>query len=715
MARPDKHSRIAARAQEKVHSLLERRRFGEAADALLTLPRGDRGFALATVAAGAQLEIDQAFVQQAQPSLLAWLARVEREPQLAAALGERTRFALFSAALRARMWPRAQALWDALRPKLREHAAFEGHLLAAIDSVVSTRGEPDAAVLAQLLAQDARLGHGDVRPRNENAYPAPQALEHVEPACLACFGSEPWSRFREMVWRWLSVASPAVAQRLRVLFVELSERELLQRARAGSAEASEVARWMASCALEAGAPSELEAQVALCLRVSARLAAAKGAAVKSCEALAVVASSALRYPALRPLIAGSVLGGDYGAAAAATCRELLRLAVAAEPAPEVLIAVAVELHVRQLHLPDDGDCPQWFSAAFEVALADPAALAAALGSKVAAATARGLDNPCAEPCHALLEVLPVTLAVRALDRVWEHADSSLRERLAAPSGLLLDRMRAPVRVKPSQGVEELRDLLGMMGSDLADAPVSQLKALMNSTLGQELLGELVAEAEGAEQPIAPKFEADARTLLGRVGAYNPEALEAALMRASDKAEVRRIAGAYLARASTLLARYRMLETAVRHGNAHALSALERHCCDGIVVRAADAAAALLEAESASAPRRLCNRFARLLLEEKKSEPDALEQPHVVRAVLIANRRVGKEKPRVQKTAKRAGAKKPAKAMSALRKPKAAATASEPSPRKGKRAAPQAALSAQQSLLDLHDRNEKEQEDARARR
>jgi len=657
-----------------LQTLLDRRRFAEAADAWLSLPSAERGSALDVVVAGAQVEIDQAFTQRSQSSLVVWVTRAEREPRLAAALNERARFALFAAALRARMWPQAERLWAALRLGLQGQAEFTGPFLAAIDAVVNTRGAPDPVVVHDLLSQDTRLGHDVVRPRIHHA--APRELEEVEPACLACFGSERWSRFREVVTSWLHQAGPEVSQALRSLSMELSERELLLRARAGTADASEVARFMATCALDAGAPAELEPQIAQCLRVSARVASSPGAAAKSCEALAAVATAALRYPALHGFIAESLLAVQVDALGSATRRELLRIAIAADDSPAVLVRVAIELHVHQLHAPEEGDCPGWYAAAFEAALTTPNVLAAELSKSVANAEMSQRANPCAEPCHALLEVLPVPLAVAAVDRLWDHVSEALRVRLGQVSELLLDRMRAPALDPADLEPADLRRLLA--GSELEDTPDAALKAVLSTRLGRQLLEELTEEESVVVAPIAHAYDAEAHTLLNRVAAYHPVALAAALARvpASDKAEVRRLARAHLARADTLLGRYRVIARAVRADCETVLLPLEAECCEGIVPHAADAAAALTAAEHA-APLRLRNRFARLLLEALEREPEALAQLPVARAAALARRRVGRKKPRAKTTKKPTAASAPTKTASALKKRAANSKAGKP--------------------------------------
>ncbi len=112
---------------------------------------------------------------------------------------------------------------------------------------------------------------------------------------------------------------------------QLSERDLLLRARDAAQAALEVARFVASLATDAGAPAELESVVAVALRAVARSLGSGTVTAGNLDSLAVVVAAARPYASLRPLVATAVLGVDLSAASEVALRELLRLALAADP------------------------------------------------------------------------------------------------------------------------------------------------------------------------------------------------------------------------------------------------------------------------------------------------------------------------------------------------------------------------------------------------
>ena len=620
MGRPNKRDRQAARAREQVQASLARERAADAASALLTLPREDRSFALPALAAAAQPEIERAYAQRSQTELVSWLAHIEREPRLWSLLDAPARYALFSAAVRGRMWPRAQKLWPDIRPCIDTHPLCE-----AIGALVANAGSLPPGSARQVLDSEIRLGYDLPRPRVE--HPVPQTLPQLEAACLRCFGCEPWSSFQEVVTRWLQSVPTDLAGPLRLLSAQLSERELLCRAQDNPGAALKVARFIIGCVGDAGSPAELEDLVELCMRVAARAASDAADNSRACEILLAAAHVAWRYPRLREMVAQAVLEARLETAQAPVARDLLRLALTSDPNPRAVIAAAVELHVLELHAPEHGGTPDWFEDAVSAALGDPQAFARALQECSETSPWRERSE-CAEPCHALIEALSVEGALRAVDAVWADASEALRASLSGVCHLLLERIQRP----PEPVLTDLAPLGSFAAGGEARSDRARSEAL------RSIVRALAAGwNESAEYD--PAYEGDARKFLERAAAYDPGCLERAIERAESKAETLRLARRHLQRAKTLCERLALLGKALAAQCPGALSALETSFLDDISPDALDTAKTLLLLERSQAPRRLRNRLSRLLIALLTHEPAALDAAEVAQAAAIARRRV----------------------------------------------------------------------------
>lgn len=654
MGRPDKRAAQQRRMREGVERALGRGRFAEAADALLILHADERAWALEPIARGLASEI----LRRPAPdpaTTLAWLARVEREPRLlpSGPDGDRIRWVLFLAAYRARQWPRVRALFAALEPALAG-----SRWRACLEALVRGEESPDPdAFPSSLDADAARLGYDDALPRV--SYPAPEHVEAVERTCLACFGSEPWARFRDVVLGWLGRAMPGdVARAVRRLAVQLSHRELVLRAREPRT-GLEVARFCATQAVEAGAPPELERTVGVCFRVLAGILTGVVRDRTPVESAATILAAAEHYPSLTSMVDAIVLEPTYEGAAMEPANRLLRRLLEREVTiGRVAKAVAIlrreedEANERRetemFH-----DAPPWLVSALEKLLDQPALLSATLCDLSQDAEMGGAVG--------LVPRLPIPVAARAIAVLWDATErEEIREALARFAEDLLDRMRQAS--DPEGRTVPLSVLRAMIASHddhpLRGASDAELKSILRTPEGRRM-SEYITGFGLAQVSLSPAmralWEGVGERVLCHGAALLAPALEIAPSRKAEDALVAR----FWERRRTLLARVEALHEALTAGQLGVLDALERGLMDGLVVTQSDAARSLLHAEDLGAPRRLCRRIAELLHAAIERDGKAEVSPEMSHALRRAKGYLRKKPAAKKAVTKKAATKKAA--------------------------------------------------------
>jgi hypothetical protein len=646
MGRPDKREKQRRRAREQVDSALARGRAGEAADAVLRLAASERDAVLPVLRDAMHKELERAQASRDHAVMLSWVGRVEHEPRLLEASDEAAlamRFLLFTAALRARRWPQVKRLWNELSSNVGQTP-----IALALDAVVRSEGNPSAAELGAFVDADAdRLGYDEARPRV--TYARPVSAEQVEHACMACFGAEPFARFREVVSGWLAGAQQELGQALRTTAVLLAHRELLTRAKGDERAALEVAKFCASLAFEAGAPKELEATIMVSLRIVARALLSAVHDRSIADACGTVGEAALCYPVLVTLVESVVLGARVEAGSASRFMHLLQSVT--EKAP----SAALVLHVARIrHDAGDGHehgpAPDWLVRAVERVLQAPATLATALDARD--------ENP-ALLAHALFVGLPIPLAVRAVDESWPHASDPVRGVLCRAVSELVERMKEQGSARRAQAgldLRQLRSMLEAMDPSAEDMSDEMLRAFSRSAEGRALSRELAWDTSLLE-PLPESMRPHWQKLEAKVVAYDVSLLETALELETKPAARAALARQFWSRRPTLVARVQAIFETNQRELEQAEDLLREHLLDELVPGASDAGRAFELAEGAGAPHPLRRALSSALIEAVEREPAKATEPEVALVLRRARRLLGRDRNNAKKRSANRGKRK----------------------------------------------------------
>ncbi len=303
--------------------------------------------------------------------------------------------------------------------------------------------------------------------------------------------------------------------------------------------------------------------------------------------------------------------------------------------------------------------PPWMVSAVESALAAPTELVRALRlARDAALSKRARNNPCAEPVHALLEILPVKLAVATVEGIWDHADGSLRAVLAEQSAVVVDRMHEH-RAGDTVSLETMAQALAEMTPGMPGPSLREVRKLMQTSLGRRIAEDL-AEESGAKAVLPASMEREFWALARRSAPYDVTVLERALTLGTERAEAQRLLREHLTHRPTFHARLSALRDAVLAECSAVASAIEEHFCDDITPTAMDAARVLTALDKSGVPRRLRDALARELLLAVEREPEQAATPEVARALKVARRRIKPRNAKQDKPPKLKKEKPPAK-------------------------------------------------------
>jgi len=660
MARLDKDAKQHQRARAEIDAKLTRGRVGEAVDAWLTLPESERRARIGQLAALSIADIGRCHQVQDQPAMLLWLKRVEAAPELLTSAEATTRWRLLQAALRARQWPRARALFSQLEPALAGAAS-----LAALRAVIEHQGLPPAGTLdgevpKNTEAEDVRLGYG--RARGSAVHPPPGRIEEVERLTLQCFVATPWAGFREVLRGWLVNTSPPVAKEVRRLAAGLSQRELIERHARRSRDALEVARFCAESALLADAPAELEPVIALALRALALhlIGAVESRAVV--EAGTTIAGAALRYPGLAPQVEPIVLAALYDIELSDAAERLVTRVGEARPSIPLALKAARILELREQKTGSPPTAPEWLLHAVAQSLREPARFAAYLRRTDAEA-----EKSSAPALEALMDVVPVALGARIVNELWDAADEELRADLAEECAMLIGQMRESRPVQAGRSALSLRAQIDRFDPMLAaELPDAELERLAKTQLGRQILSAF-HEGDAQEGPVSAKYRELARTLAERGAPYRVSMLDAAIANAKSPQAQSEWIARYWQRRPSLLERVEALHDALAFPRTATL--LADRLTDGLTPTSVDAAQALDYLFFNRAPEPLRKIVALVLLDAVERDPSSTGNPVVARALRSAKRlaKSAKKAPAKKAPAKKVPAKKaPAKKPSATR-------------------------------------------------
>jgi hypothetical protein len=684
MAKPDKHQKQARRARAQVEAELARGHAGEAVDAWLSLPERERAVLGPTVARAALACLQGLAERHDTARAVPWLSRIVRgrdliegsAPELAA-----VRWLLLAAGLRARHWRAAQCVWAELASDLADSP-----LKTALEQCVRSEGAHTSLdVTSMLHAEALRLGREP--PRLRASYTAPTTAQEAVRTCLACFDSEPFARFRELVTTWIDRATPELALGLGVLAARLSVRELLLR-QDDPARALDAAGFCATLAASAAGAAELEPAVTHALRAAARAVRRAGLTPLQTRTVHRVLGAARLYPGLVQFLGPVLLESDLHAHADEYVLPLVRAAIEHEPSPALVLRGAWLVQELEADESDRVDVvnPAWLVTAVERMLAaPPVELGAAL------AEARGWAPE--DLALALLDSLPIPLAVRVVVAAWPTASHSSRQLLASVSDEIVVRMRGSA--EPDQdNAQVIRSLSNVLDCAANEAEV--VRRLRACTPTQQAA---IAAAAACDPVLADDvtLRDDMVPMWAELEAvvlpYDAAHLDTALEFGKDRARERTLVQRFWSLRTTLVARFRALAEANDRDLDLAGAALERHLFDGLSCRPADAASTLELAERIGAPHGLRKRIYGELVRAVEREPALRSDSEIAHALRLGQRQYGRTRKRVASGTPRAIEPKPKRTR---QKSKQHATGADPTARATR------TQTAQQVELPLHE-------------
>jgi hypothetical protein len=651
VARPSAAERQRGRSLADLRAALDRRDADRAIASLFKLAPAERAALLPQTAELARAELGRAFAVRQWSRVLFFVAREEREPGLLATgateaeIGE-VRWASFWAAAEQREWARARAALAALE------LPPASPLAVALSSLAATEGAPERSLFAALplppCEEGDRLGcdRGQAREAaNASRISPPVAPEEVEARVLEAYAALSWARFAISIDGWIEAAAPPVAHAIRLLVAQLAVRNLCERH--GSPDPAVL---IAESAVALGWPRGLASEIALALRAaSAELSGEKPAEAAQTRRFAAVARAAAGYPELRPAVEAVLTRTLFLESGLPPLLGLLERMLAERTSPSLFWKAC---RVERLVHRDAETLPRWLLGVFEVTLAQPGELRAAL---------LALDPERREQAiSTIAQRTPLPLLERALDVLWQGGDQELVPTLCRTLDALVERSRiAQLRRGRSRRAGRIgRDteaaLLAIAEQEGMDPDL--VRMMMRSD------GRFAALLEdGDDDPfeLPPAALAVWERFRERALPCHVHYLELALTNASTDAERVDAVDRHLSASSGIEAHLRAIRTAAEEDLPYADEALGDRLFARFHGDREALARGLLSSEAMGAPAGLRLRLARALLTANATDPRP-RSPEAEDALLEARLLCAPrpERPRKKKKKKAAKKKKP---------------------------------------------------------
>lgn len=433
MARKDPDSERRKRAGEDLDKALRR---GDLDLALASLEKMRRDFppgALERVAPALRRALLDAHRMSQWARLHALAVRTEGIPALletgaGACEAEAGRWALLWGCVRSRDFVRARALGRTLGPSLAGPPAVARCLTEILD-LEGNVSDDLLAILPESLRRgtDARLGH-DAPPARAETPPAPTSPESAREAVLLAVHRLPPLGLADCLERWITEASPAVAEAIRTPARLAARWQILRRFRDGAPLGAAV-RVLLAAVNRANRTREEVATLIEAIRLASTRSGAAPDLERDPDGLALLGRALLPEPTFGAAGARWLVSVTGAAAAGPGSDRLFERALQAHPADLALWALVCS-HVVD---PDDDRAPRppsWLWQGLERLCADAGVLARSWTAVPADQVGPLVGR--------LTASIPLTLGLRLVEQSWPAASAELRGHLCHLAGELSD-------------------------------------------------------------------------------------------------------------------------------------------------------------------------------------------------------------------------------------------------------------------------------------